>query len=115
VNGVQIGIRLPPEFAERLAAIARRDGTSVGKAARPLLMDGITSAEEAFLRQELAELRDEVSGEFGRLRKQMSALKEVIALCFTATMIDGLQHDGREVEDWVKANVFDGGAGDGND
>jgi hypothetical protein len=109
MKSVQIGLRLPEEVSKDLAKIAHRDQTTVGKAARRLLIDAVTRADEALLRQELAELRAEVSSEFGRLRKQLAALKEVLSLCFTAVMVDGLQQDEGEVETWVKENVLDGG------
>jgi predicted DNA-binding protein len=110
----QVGIRLPAEFAERLDALARRDGTTAGKLARRMVLDALGNTEQVFVREELAQLRDDVTREFGRLRKQIDGIKEAIALCFTATMVDGLQHDDHEVEKWVRENVLEGGPSDGH-
>jgi hypothetical protein len=102
MKSVQIGLRLPEEISKDLAKIAQRDQTTIGKAARRLLIDAVTKADEA-----LAELRDEVSVEFSRLRKQLTVMKEAFALCFTAIMVDGLNHSAGEVEEWLKENILE--------
>jgi hypothetical protein len=107
MKSVQIGLRLPEEISKDLAKIAQRDQTTIGKAARRLLIDAVTKADEALVRQELAELRDEVSVEFSRLRKQLTVMKEAFALCFTAIMVDGLNHSAGEVEEWLKENILE--------
>jgi hypothetical protein len=110
----QVGIRLPAEFAERLESLALRDGISAGKLARRMVLDALGNTEQVFVREELAQLREDMAREFGRLRKQIDSLKEAIALCFTATMVDGLQHDEHEVEKWVKENVLGNGPNHGH-
>jgi hypothetical protein len=102
----QIGIRLPEEAAQQLTARACRDGTTVGKLARRLVLDSLANAEQVFLRTELGEFKDEMAREFERLRGQIQSLKEAVALCFTATMCDGLKADEREVAAWVEENVL---------
>jgi len=110
----QVGIRLPAEFAARLEQLAVRDGCSAGKLARHMVLDALGNTEQVYVREELAQLREEVGREFDRLRKQVDALKEVVALCFTATMVDGLQQDDHEVETWVSENVLGRGSSHGH-